>query len=168
MPGIDDLDSMPPDALSRELERCCGSSRWVAGMAAKRPFGERAALYDAAERVADDLSEADWLEAFSHHPKIGDLESLRSRFAATRRWSEGEQKGVDSAGDEILSALARGNAEYENRFGFIFIVCATGKSAEEMLSLLKERLGNSREDELRIAANEQRKITRIRLEKLLS
>lgn len=168
MPDIRELNSMPETDLASCLERCCGSSRWVAAMVRRRPFSDSEDLFSAAEAAAAELSDEDWLEAFSHHPKIGDVESLRSKFASTRQWSAGEQRGVESADEEILRALARGNAEYENRFGFIFIVCATGKGAREMLSILEGRLGSTREQELLVASGEQRKITRIRLEKLIS
>jgi 2-oxo-4-hydroxy-4-carboxy-5-ureidoimidazoline decarboxylase len=109
------------------------------------------------------LTERDWLEAFSHHPKIGDRASLAARFPATHDLSAKEQSGVGSAQDDVITALAEGNEAYLERFGFIFIVCATGKSAEEMLALLRQRLGNERAAELRIAAEEQAKITALRL-----
>jgi 2-oxo-4-hydroxy-4-carboxy-5-ureidoimidazoline decarboxylase len=106
------------------------------------------------------------LEAFSAHPKIGDINSLRAKYSATRDWSKGEQSGVDSAQEAVLEGLARGNADYEKRFGHIFIVCATGKTAAEMLDILQGRIGNDSAEELKIAAHEQSKITKIRLEKL--
>ena len=112
-------------------------------------------------------NEEDWKEAFTHHPKIGDLDSLKKKFANTAVWASGEQSGVNTAKDEILNALAEGNRLYEEKFGYIFIVCASGKSAEEMLGMLNERLKNNPEDEIRIAADEQNKITLLRLEKLL-
>jgi len=112
-------------------------------------------------------NEEDWKEAFTHHPKIGDLDSLKKKFANTAVWASGEQSGVNTATDVILNALAEGNRLYEEKFGYIFIVCASGKSAEEMLGMLNERLKNNPEDEIRIAADEQNKITLLRLEKLL-
>jgi 2-oxo-4-hydroxy-4-carboxy-5-ureidoimidazoline decarboxylase len=137
-------------------------------MWARRPFGNRQALCAAAREVWGALTEKDWLEAFSHHPKIGDTEALQKKFAGTRQWAAGEQAGSARAAPETLEALARGNQDYERRFGFIFIICATGKSADEMLALLETRLKNSPYDELSIAAQEQAKITRVRLKKLLS
>ena len=136
-------------------------------MCAARPFGDRAAMFAAAERAADGLGRDDWLEAFSHHPRIGDRDALRRRFASTAAWAADEQRGAAEAPDAVLDRLARGNEEYRRRFGYIFIVCATGKSAEEMLALLEARLHNDPERELAVAAAEQRKITRLRLEKLL-
>lgn len=158
------------DALEAkcELERCCGSSRWIEQMLAARPFASVDALIALAASVWLGLDRQDWLEAFTHHPKIGDIDSLRAKFASTKQWAQGEQKGVQDASESILNELAQGNTDYEERFGYIFIVCATGKTASEMLTLLKARLQNSPEQEIKIAADEQAKITRLRLEKLLS
>lgn len=146
------------------LMRCCGSARWVDAMLARRPFGDDASLLSAARDVWFSLDASDWRDAFSHHPKIGDRDALRTRFAATRSLSEREQAGVSGAADGILDALAEGNAAYERRFGFIFIVCATGKTAEEMLGLLCSRIDNDPTREIQIAAAEQAKITALRLE----
>ena len=107
-----------------------------------------------------------WLEALESHPKIGDLESLRMKYAGNKEWSGGEQAGVNSADEATLVALAEGNETYEQRFGYLFVVCATGKSAAEMLALLQERLGNEADEEFTIACGEQRKITHLRLDKL--
>jgi 2-oxo-4-hydroxy-4-carboxy-5-ureidoimidazoline decarboxylase len=158
----------PADLTAEQLARCCGSKRWVERMLASQPFADAAALLQAADDVWSSLEPAAWLEAFSHHPKIGGKDALREKFAATRTWAQGEQAGVKQADEAVLEALARGNAEYEARFHHIFIVCATGKTAAEMLALLRARLPNTLEEELRIAAAEQAKITRLRLEKLLS
>jgi len=132
-------------------------------MLTRRPFRWQSALLAAAADEWNELTQSDWLEAFSHHPKIGDRESLRSRYPATHDLSEREQAGVTQASDAILDALAEGNLQYEARFGYIFIVCATGKTAEEMLTLLYQRLPNDQDTELRIAAMEQQKITALRL-----
>jgi 2-oxo-4-hydroxy-4-carboxy-5-ureidoimidazoline decarboxylase len=112
-------------------------------------------------------TEADWKEAFEHHPKIGDLESLQKKFEETAEWAENEQGGVNSASPATIKALAESNRSYEAKFGYIFIVCATGKSAEEMLGILQSRLQNDPEEEIKIAADEQNKITKLRIEKLL-
>jgi 2-oxo-4-hydroxy-4-carboxy-5-ureidoimidazoline decarboxylase len=113
------------------------------------------------------LGDGDWLEAFGHHPPIGaDVDALREKFQATADWSSGEQEAVASADESVLEALAQGNRDYESRHGFIFIVCASGKSAAEMLAILRSRMDNAPADELRIAAGEQAKITRLRLDKL--
>jgi allantoicase len=149
------------------LTRCNGSHRWVEAMLAAGPFVSRAHLFGEAERLWWRLGDGDWKEAFTHHPRIGaDLATLRAKYARTADWSAGEQAGIAGAADDTLRALADGNAAYEARFGFLFLVCATGKSAAEMLALLDERMGNAPDAELRIAAGEQVKITRLRLEKL--
>ena len=165
---IEELDALSKERAREELERCCGATRWIDSMIAARPFGSKEGLLAAADRADAALSDDDWLEAFRHHPRIGDIDSLRKKFASTAAWASGEQAGTASASEEVLQGLAEGNARYEDRNGFIFSVCATGKSASEMLAILNERLGNDRATELRIAAGEQAKITRLRLEKLLS
>ncbi|HEY9870800.1 MAG TPA: 2-oxo-4-hydroxy-4-carboxy-5-ureidoimidazoline decarboxylase [Candidatus Obscuribacterales bacterium] len=162
------INSLSPDEAREQLGRCCGAARWVEAMVKRRPFRSADELFEAADQIWYNLSPEDWREAFSHHPKIGDLESLKRKFASTRQWSAGEQSGVDGAPEEVLGALAAGNEEYERKFGYIFIVCATGKTATEMLSLLQQRLVNDPESEIQVAMREQSKITRIRLEKLLS
>lgn len=145
------------------LLRACGSTRWVDRMMARRPFGNDAKLLFAARNEWFGLTEADWLEAFSHHPKIGDRAALAERFPETHDLSAKEQSAVSGADGKILAALAEANDAYQERFGFVFIVCATGKTAEEMLQLLRERLPNDRAAELRVAAEEQAKITALRL-----
>lgn len=145
------------------LSRACGSTRWVDRMLLRRPFSNDARLLSAARIEWFGLTESDWLEAFSHHPKIGDRASLEARFPATHDLSAQEQASVGGADAEVLAALADANARYLERFGFIFIVCATGKTAAEMLQLLRDRLANDRPAELRIAAEEQAKITALRL-----
>jgi 2-oxo-4-hydroxy-4-carboxy-5-ureidoimidazoline decarboxylase len=147
----------------RLLSECCGAIRWVDRMLIRRPFGSHQATLDAARDVWWSLDAADWREAFTHHPKIGDTEQLRERFAATHALSESEQAGVVSATDAVLEALAAGNRDYEERFGYIFIVCATGKGALDMLHLLQARLANAPAEEIRVAADEQAKITALRL-----
>ena len=153
------------DALA-EFLRCCGSQRWARALAERRPFASGADLLAAADEIWPQLSREDWLEAFAAHPRIGDLEALRKKFATTADWCASEQAGVAGAGDEILQALAASNRLYEERFGYLFIVCAAGKGAAEMLEILRRRLENSAIDEFAIAAEEQAKITRLRLEKL--
>ena len=132
-------------------------------MLVRRPFGSREALLKAARDEWFSLLPGDWLEAFSHHPPIGDRASLAARFPATHHLSEREQAGVGDARAEVLTALAEANQAYADRFGFIFIVCASGKSAEEMLRLLRARLPNDRDTELQVAAEEQANITALRL-----
>ena len=154
-------------AVMEQLMLCCGAARWVIRLAARRPFANLDQLRQTADKLWWALEPVDWREAFSHHPKIGDLASLRTKFATTEKWAVSEQGAVRGATEELLTELAAGNAAYEAKFGYIFIVCATGKSAEEMLALLKQRLPNEPAIELRIAAEEQRKIMQLRLTKLL-
>ena len=146
------------------LRACCGSTRWVERMLVRRPFGGRDALLKAAREEWFALPPTDWLEAFSHHPQIGDRASLAARFPVTHHLSEREQAGVGNARADVLTALAEANQAYADRFRFIFIVCASGKSAEEMLRLLRARLPNDRDTELCLAAEEQAKITALRLD----
>lgn len=161
------INSLSTSKLYEALERCCGAKHWVNEMVKKAPYLNKDELLYCADSIWENADENCWLEAFTHHPKIGDIDSLQKKFANTKQWAAGEQSGVESAGRAILQALAKGNATYEAKFGYIFIVCATGKSANEMLNLLNERLPNSKEDEILIAMKEQQKITKIRLEKLL-
>ena len=157
------INTASPEAARQILMRACGSTRWVDRMMQRRPFGNDARLLFAARNEWFGLTEADWLEAFSHHPRIGDRAELETRFPTTHGLSAKEQARVGGATADVLSALADANEAYFNRFGFIFIVCATGKSAEEMLALLRLRLTNERSAELRIAAEEQARITALRL-----
>ena len=165
--SIEAFNGLPADQARETLERCCGAGRWVAQVLARRPFATFEDLLIAADEAFATMEPADWLEAFSHHPKIGDLESLRTKFPATAEWASGEQAGVTMARETTLAALAEGNRAYEEKFGHIFVVCATGKSADEMLARLEERLPNEPEEELAAAATEQMKITHLRLHKLL-
>lgn len=167
------LDALAPAALVEELGHCCGSRRWISLVAARRPFGSVAGLAAVAAEADAALGAEDWLEAFRHHPRIGDLDALRRKFALpaseqSKTWSAGEQAGVSGADDAVLERLAAGNLAYEARFGYLFIVCATGKSAAEMLAILESRLPSEPAAELAVAAGEQRKITRLRLDKLLA
>lgn len=136
-------------------------------MVARRPFRSDGELLSAADEVWHACGENDWLEAFAHHPRIGGTRSKRVQSTEARDWSAGEQRGVASASVTVQDELAEMNRAYEDRFGFIYIVCATGKTPEEMLEIGRRRLANDRAAELRIAAEEQRKITQIRLRKLL-
>ena len=190
---LDELNTLDAARAARALLRCCGSTRWAARMAELRPFADAAALSRAADRAFDELGRADWLEAFAAHPKIGESDGSRGSGgvvgsgrvtphgpalsealilpdADTRRvdgWSGSEQRLVARSTDATRQRLAEANRDYEARFGYIFIVCATGKSGAEMLELLERRLDNDPGSELGIAATEQKKITHLRLTKLL-
>ncbi len=164
---LDELNNLPSTIAFAELQKCCGATRWVSQMTGRRPFQNTEELFRAADEIWKSLAPKDWKEAFAHHPKIGDARALRDKFSATAAWAKGEQSGVTEASEEILRELAEGNKQYEEKFGYIFIVCATGTSAGELLSVLQQRLNNDPTSELIVAAEEQRKITRLRLEKLL-
>lgn len=164
---LHDFNQLPPQQLEDQLTRCCGSSAWVQRMLQFIPADDLVELLEDADEQWWACSQEDWKEAFTHHPRIGDMESLRAKFATTAEWASGEQKSVTNASADVLEALAAANKAYEERFGYIFIVCATGKSAEEMLALLQQRLQNDPATEIQVAADEQNKITRLRLQKLL-
>jgi 2-oxo-4-hydroxy-4-carboxy-5-ureidoimidazoline decarboxylase len=174
--AVAELDELPSAQAAELLRACCGATRWVAGMVARRPFHTRDVALDEADDVWWSLDPDDWLEAFAHHPRIGegrsaapqDPGSSPGQAARAAAWSAGEQAGAAGAADDVQAALAAANRAYEARFGHIYIVCATGKSAEEMLAIARVRLANDADTELRVAAEEQRKITRLRLEKLLT
>ena len=166
--GLAQLNKASKREARTQLERCCGASRWVSVMLALRPFGSREELLERAAAIWKSLDREDFLEAFSHHPEIGaDLGELRKKFASTADLASAEQSGAAGASDAVLLALREKNEAYRERFGYTFIVCASGKSADEMLALLEARLENSEERELSVAAEEQQKITRLRLEKLV-
>jgi 2-oxo-4-hydroxy-4-carboxy-5-ureidoimidazoline decarboxylase len=165
--GIGRFNSLDSKEALSDLLDCCHCVKWAELVVARRPFITPQELLEYQEKVWFSLPPEEWLEAFKAHPKIGNIESLRSRFAATKEVSRAEQKGVQGASEKILEELAFFNNKYESKFGFIFIVFATGKSADEMLEILKTRISNTREEELQNAAVEQNKITRLRLEKIL-
>jgi OHCU decarboxylase len=152
---------------------CCGSKRWADAMVALRPIASVAALSEEADRVWGTMQEADWFEAFACHPRIGERKGIGERKVSmhageqSAAWSRAEQAQASSASENVLAEIAAENQRYEERFGFTYIVCATGKSAEEMLAILKRRLGSTRESELREAAEQQRQIMQIRLGKWL-
>ena len=164
---LEQLNQLPADEAATAFAQCCVSQRWIQQMVAARPFLSAEQLQQQAENFWQALAEADYLEAFEGHPKIGDVSSLQQKYASTKALAAGEQSSVNAANDAIINALAEGNQSYEQRYGFIFIVCASGKSAAEMLALLPARLSNNRATEVQNAADEQAKITRIRINKLL-
>jgi OHCU decarboxylase len=156
---LSELNGLLHDAAERELSRCCGSTRWAAAVAARRPFTTAEELLQIADDVWWTLEGGDWLEAFARHPRIGE------RAAG---WASDEQSGVRGAPQETLSRLTALNQNYERKFGHVFLIFATGKSAAEILAQLELRVSNDPVTELKIAAAEQAKITRLRLQKLLS
>jgi 2-oxo-4-hydroxy-4-carboxy-5-ureidoimidazoline decarboxylase len=158
---LNELNALPGAQAEVELLKCCGSQRWARTMAARRPFKSKDDLHRTAEIEWLKLKYPDWLEAFSHHPRIGDR-------AKAQGFAKQEQSGASGASDATLLSLESLNRLYEEKFGFVFLIFATGKSADEMLGTLQRRLQNGRDVELKNAVTEQAKITRLRLEKLLA
>lgn len=165
---IEELNKLSPKQAFDALFKCCGCTIWAQNLIDFRPYKNKEELLRLSDMIWSSCEGEEVLEAFSHHPKIGDIKSLEQKFATTKEWASGEQAGVNVATPKVLEELAAANAEYEKKFGYIFIVCATGKTADEMLSLLKWRLLNAPEEEYRIAKAEQNKITHIRLDKLIT
>ena len=161
------LNELAPEEARTELLKCCGARRWAEAVEQNRPYASVEQLLARADEVWWTLDETDWLEAFRSHPKIGEKKAANSVSAQSQQWSSQEQQGVQHAAREAIEKLAQLNIDYEKKFGFIFIVCATGKSSDEILALLEQRLPNDPVEELPVAAAEQAKITELRLRKLL-
>jgi 2-oxo-4-hydroxy-4-carboxy-5-ureidoimidazoline decarboxylase len=153
---------------TREIIACCGSRAWAASMVLKRPIQDEPSLLAASDEIWRALGEADWLEAFRSHPRIGEPHAEQTVAARSSAWSEQEQQKAAAADEAVKMALKWGNREYEQKFGRIFIVCATGKSASDILEILRRRLHNDEATELRLAAEEQRQIMHIRLKKWIA
>ncbi|MGH9871829.1 MAG: 2-oxo-4-hydroxy-4-carboxy-5-ureidoimidazoline decarboxylase [Pyrinomonadaceae bacterium] len=162
------LNSISANQAEAEFLKCCGSKLWAQQLVAARPYAGLNELLSSADRVWWSLDAQDWLEAFHSHPKIGEKKAAAPTATEAQQWSEDEQSGIRDSAQRTLDALVELNREYEKRFGHIFIVCASGKSSEEMLTILRARLENNADAELRIAAAEQAKITELRLRKLLA
>lgn len=162
------FNALPPKEARAALLTVCGSTRWADQMTALRPFSSAAHMHAEADSLWFALAPADWLEAFSHHPRIGERNLIAPKFAATAQQSSREQSGMNAATEAERRAFADGNAEYERKFGHVFLICATGKSAATMLEQLRTRLNNDAATELASAAQEQALITRLRLERMLS
>lgn len=164
---LSEFNTWPVSKASDLLSTLNTSSEWIRAVAAARPFADLAGMKNQGENIWFRLPEDQWLEAFEGHPKIGDVNSLKQKYAATKSTAENEQASTAVADEQILHDLKAGNDQYHEKFGFIFIVFATGKSASEMLAILKSRLPNTREQELKNAAAEQNKITLLRIDKSL-
>lgn len=165
--SLTSFNQLPTDAATNELLSCCTSERWATMLANKRPFDSVEDLITASDAVWSQMGEADYLQAFEGHPQIGDVSTLKEKYRHTAGSAAHEQSAANEADDATLHALAKSNQDYLDKFGFIFIVFATGKSAQQMLDLLNARLPNTRDQELTNAAAEQNKITRLRLSKLI-
>ena len=159
MISLEELNALPRDEAGARFRECCGASRWVERMVKARPFANLDAMLHAADRAWEGMGAADWHEAFAAHPRIGER--------AGSAWSAGEQHEAGRAKARVRARIAELNREYEERFGHIYIVCATGRSGEEILDDLLARVGNGAEHELGVAAREQHRITRLRLGKLI-
>ena len=166
--SLSQFNQLSPQAAKDYLLSCCTSERWAQTVIEQRPFDSIDALVSASDEVWATMGESDFLQAFEGHPQIGNVETLKEKYRHTLGSASHEQSAVSSADDATLHALAKGNQDYLNKFGFIFIVFATGKSAQQMLDLLLARLPNNRDEELANAAAEQNKITQLRLSKLIT
>ncbi|MEO5588283.1 MAG: 2-oxo-4-hydroxy-4-carboxy-5-ureidoimidazoline decarboxylase [Gemmatimonadaceae bacterium] len=165
--SVGDLDDLPESEAAEVLRSCCGAPRWVNGMVNLRPFRTLDSLLASADDVWAACGERDWRDAFAHHPRIGGEHSDAGQNDQARQWSSSEQSGAAGSGLPVKAELAQVNRDYENRFGHIYIVCATGRTADEMLAIARKRLENDAVTELRTAAEEQRRITALRLKKLV-
>ncbi len=159
---VDHLNALPRAEAASYLGDCCGSTRWVEAMLDRRPFAGIDDLLAAADDAWSTTGPGDWDEAFAHHPRIGERRAAAVVSAAARDWSAREQQAA-AADEPARAALARASEEYERRFGRLYIVCAAGRSARELLDDIEARMGNDAERERAVAAEEQRKITRLRL-----
>jgi OHCU decarboxylase len=167
-PSLESLNSLPATKAQSDFLTCCGSNEWAIRMTESRPFRDLNELRQTAESIWWSLAPEDWLEAFQHHPRLGESRPEQNTAAIAQEWSEQEQSGVRSAGKQTTEELSELNRKYQDKFGYIFVVCAAGKSSDQVLSILRERLRNDEQKELRIAATEQAQITKLRLEKLLN
>ena len=164
---IEQVNSWNANRAEAEFLKCCGAQAWARAMAERRPFKDAESMFEDADNVFELLSDEDWMTAFRAHPKIGEQKAGDEQSEAALRWSAQEQSQAVTAPVGVLQALAAANREYEERFGFIFIVCATGRTADQMLSIIRQRITNPPAAEFRIAAKEQKRITQLRLQKLL-
>jgi len=161
-------NKLPQEEAEREILSCCGSRTWAASLVSKRPIQDEALLLATSDEIWCSLGETDWLEAFRSHPRIGESHAEETSDSQSAAWSEQEQQKAAAAEEAVKMALKWGNREYEQKFGRIFIVCAAGKSASELLEILRRRLHNDEATELQQAAEEQRQIMHIRLKKWLA
>ena len=166
--GVELLNRIARAKAVEQLLDCCGSTKWAEEMAGARPFANAAELFAEADKIWAGLSRKEWLAAFRHHPPIGSAKAAGKQSAKAKQWSRGEQAASQKTSEETRRVLAAANQAYHAAFGYVFLICAAGKSSEEILKSLQQRLGNDAEAELKIAAEEQRKITRLRLEKMLA
>ncbi len=162
-----ELNVLPKDKAYQAFESCCAAPNWINAMISARPFDDLTQLHTQASKIWQKLNAPDYLAAFEAHPQIGNVETLKAKFAKTSAMAGHEQSGMQQADEQVIEEMAALNQDYLNKFGFIFIVYATGKSAAEMLDILKDRIRHDKAIEIEIAAQEQAKITALRLNKLL-
>ena len=165
---LQQINAMDEHEAHEAFKDCCAAPGWIVGMTAARPFNSVEALFAAADAQAAALSREEWLEALQHHPRIGEKKAERGQSVTAEAWSAREQSGVEHEHPSELADMAELNRAYEARFGYVFVVCATGRTLREMTGLLRQRLDNDPETEMRVAAAEQRRITKLRLQKLLA
>ncbi len=165
---VDEFNALSAEAARDALAACCGAPGWVARMAARRPFAGRAALLQAADDAWRDLAPEERMAAIAHHPRIGEARAAAPTSARADAWSALEQSGARAADDATRAAIARGNAEYERRFGHPFIICASGRSAADIVGTLQARLQHDADTETSVTSEELRKIALLRLEMLLA
>jgi OHCU decarboxylase len=158
---------LPAGAARKVLLDCCGSITWADQIISQRPFTTDAKLFESAEKIWAQLDPKEWLRAIRQHPPIGSKRRNSKQSGTARKWSAGEQSAAQTSSPETLAVLHAANQAYHATFGYVFLICATGKSGDEILQSLRQRLANDPETELRVAAEEMRKIIRLRLEKLL-
>ncbi|NKB86685.1 MAG: 2-oxo-4-hydroxy-4-carboxy-5-ureidoimidazoline decarboxylase [Acidobacteria bacterium] len=166
-PALDALNAHSHAEAVADFRQCCGATTWAEAMAAGRPYDGPHFVHLLADTVLDRLAREDWLEAFAAHPRIGKRHADAASDNPTE-WSEQEQAGMADANASVRDRLAAGNEEYFERFGYIFLICATGRTAEEMLAALEKRLQHEPDLELGVASAQQRLITHLRLDKLLA
>ncbi len=164
---LSEFNGLDNGRAEEELLKCCGSTKWARTMARARPLHDWKEIEATADAVWRELGRSEFMEAFAHHLRIGDINNMEEKCVTLKNWGAAEQRGINGANEKTLKELAQANLLYEEKFGYIFIVCATEKSADEMLLLLRKRLKNNAETELQVAMEEQMKITLIRLRKIL-
>jgi 2-oxo-4-hydroxy-4-carboxy-5-ureidoimidazoline decarboxylase len=164
---LDEFNKLPAENLTEDLIQCCGAVNWVKGLLAHRPYTSLISLKEQSSIIWNGLSKEEWLIVFSQHPKIGEAPQKLESNDKHLKMAADEQSTTETAKASELQALASFNRRYYHKFGYIFIISATGKTTEEMLTSLKQRLNNSADEEILIAANEQNQITNIRLSKLI-
>jgi 2-oxo-4-hydroxy-4-carboxy-5-ureidoimidazoline decarboxylase len=166
--GIERVNRLQVEDARKALLDCCGSIAWADQMISKRPFVDDAKLFESADKIWTHLDQKEWLRAIRHHPPIGSKRGKSKQSGIARNWSAGEQSAARESSPDTLAVLAAANQAYQATFGYVFLICATGKTGDDILQSLHQRLANDPETELYVAAEEMRKIVRLRLEKLVN